>query len=66
MVDGLVPFGQPVLIKRRDLAELSFQLSVTVLGELFLKSDKYDLEREEHHQLLLLAGLPTVSSGGMQ
>ena len=52
MVDGLVPFGQPVLIKRRDLAELSFQLSVTVLGELFLKSDKYDLERRTLYWIL--------------
>ena len=45
MVDGLVSFSQPVLIKRRNLAELGFQFSVTILGQLFLKSDKYDLER---------------------
>ena len=45
VVDGLVSFVQPVLVERRNLAEFSFQFSVTVLGQLFLKSDKYDLER---------------------
>ena len=45
MVDGLVSFGQPVLVESCDLTEFGFQFSVTVLGELFLKSDKYDLER---------------------
>ena len=45
MVDGLVSFVQPVLVERRNLAEFSFEFSVTVLGQLFLKSDKYDLER---------------------
>ena len=45
MVDGLVSLGQSVLIEGRNLAEFSFQFSVTVLGQLFLKSHKYDLQR---------------------
>ena len=45
MVDGLVSLGQSVLIEGRNLAEFSFQFSVTVLGQLLLKSNKYDLER---------------------
>ena len=53
MVDGLVSFVQPVLIKRRKLAEFGFQFSVTVLGQLFLKSDKYDLERRTQYRLLM-------------
>ena len=52
MVDGLVSFVQPVLIKRRELAEFSFQFSVTILGQLFLKSDKDDLERRTQWRLL--------------
>ena len=65
MVDGLVSFGQPVLIEGRDLAEFSFQFAVTVLGQLFLKSDKYDLERRTG-SIMVTAELPTVTSGGMQ
>ena len=52
MVDGLVSFVQPVLIKRRELAEFSFQFSVTILGQLFLQSDKDDLERRTQCRLL--------------
>ena len=63
MVDGLVSFVQSVLIKRRKLAEFSFQLSVTILGQLFLQSDKDDLENAGY---LLRSELPTVTSGGMQ
>ena len=56
MVDGLVSFVQPVLIKRRKLAEFGFEFSVTILGQLFLKSDKDDLENAGY---LLRSELPT-------
>ena len=56
MVDGLVSFVQPVLVKRRKLAEFCFQFSVTIFGQLFLKSDKDDLENAGY---LLRSELPT-------
>ena len=67
MVDGLVSFGQPVLIERRNLTEFSLQFPVTVLGQLPLKSHKYNLERRTG-SIVVTADLntPTVTSGGMQ
>ena len=52
MVDGLVPFAQPVLIIRRKLAEFSFQFSVTILGQLLLQSDEDNLERRTQRRLV--------------
>ena len=66
MVDGLVSFGQSVLIEGRNLAEFSFQFSVTVLGQLFLKSHKYDLQRRTRSMVTTDRTSPTVTSGGMQ
>ena len=48
VVDGLVSFVQPVLIKRRNLAEFGFQFSVTVLGQLSLKPLEYDLNTKAY------------------
>ena len=52
MVDGLVSFVEPVLVERSNLAEFSFQFSVTILGQLLLQSDEDDLERRRQCRLV--------------
>ena len=55
VVDGLVTFGQPVLVGRGHGHDLSFELAVTNLDQFFEEADKYDVGRDAVGQQLVQA-----------